>query len=151
MACSPTLQSYATIDDLQDAGLPPAALEGGPSFARQQKALMRASRVADTYLRNRYTLPLICPIDQALIDAVVQIAAWRLMSRRGFNPSSGLDVAIRQGYEDAMAFLTRIANGQAQLCVTQTVPESLQPDVATGESRGLNQGRRYIGPNNWGQ
>lgn len=150
MSCSPTLQSYATIEDLQDAGLPPAALEGGPSFSKQLKALMMASRQADTYLRNRYTLPLSCPIDPALVNAVVQIASWRLMSRRGFNPSTGLDVAIRQGYEDAIAFLRGISNGQNQLCVTQAVPESLQPEVATNCNRGYNQGSRSVGPNGWG-
>lgn len=150
MTCSPTLQSYASIQDLQDAGLPPAALEGGPAFAAQERALMRASRFADTYLRDRYRLPLSCPIDQALVQAVVQIATWYLMVRRGFNPGSGLDVAVRQGYDDAVAFLRGIANGQNQLCVAQAEPESLQPQLGTNEGRGYCEGSPKVGPNGWG-
>src|SRR6478736_8623911 len=134
--CVPASTSYAAIEDLQSAGLPPAALGGGVAFTDQQAALVRASRLADTFLRDRYTLPLACPYDPALVDAVVQIASYRLMVRRGLNPNGGLDVAVRQGYDDAIAFLTRIANGQNQLCVVQATPASVQPEVFSNIPRG---------------
>ena len=91
------------------------------------------------------------PIDPALIDAVCQIAAWRLMTLRGFNPSNPSDPVIRQGYDDANEFLRRIANGQAQLCVTQTQPASLQPQVTSDPGRGLDYSpSNLIGPNSIG-
>lgn len=152
--CSPVTQSYATIADLESAGLPPGALASVP-YDVQMKALERASRVADTYLRDRYTLPLACPIDQSLVDAVVQIAAWRLMSRRGFDPNSPGDATIRVNYEDAVKWLTRIANGQAQICVTQSHPVSYQPQVGSSSPRGWGglsnaDDLPFVGPNNVG-
>lgn len=145
--------SYATIDDLDSAGIPPAAL-AGIALADKQAALVRASRVADTFLRDRYTLPLCCPFDPALVDWVVQIAAYRLMQRRGFNPNGGIDASIVLGYQDAVKSLTRVANGQQQLAVTQSQPESLQPELGTNVSRGYGGpgGLDYpfVGSNNAG-
>lgn len=154
ITCTPAVQSYATIADLEEAGLPPGAI-GSVDWQTQQRALERASRIADTYLRDRYTLPLSCPIDQSLVDAVVQIASWRLMGRRGFDPNSPGDATIRIGYEDAIKWLTRIANGQAQICVAQSNPASLQPQVGTTAPRGwggLNNAEDFpfVGPNGVG-
>lgn len=152
--CVPAVQSYATIADLNEAGLAPGAI-GSVDYTTQLRALERASRVADTYLRDRYTLPLYCPIDQSLVDAVVQIASWRLMSRRGFDPNMPGDATIRVGYEDAIKWLTRIANGQAQICVTQSNPASYQPEVGSTAPRGwggLNNADDlpFVGPNGVG-
>lgn len=151
---SETSFSYATLDDLQSAGLPGPAL-ANISFDDQRRALQRASSYASTYLRDRYHLPLCCPYDQALVDAVCQIAAWRLMQRRGFNPNTGADVAIRQGYEDACAFLVGVANGRNQLCVREANPASEQPQFGTNPTRGFGgttgaQDVPFIGPNTWG-
>lgn len=131
--------SYATTADLETAGLPPGVLSSVDTVT-QELALERASRQADTFLRDRYTLPLAEPYDPALVDAVVQIAVWRLMVRRGFSPQSGTDTAFRVGYEDAMDLLKRVANGQAQLSVTQASPAIEEPRIITSEQRG------YAGP-----
>ncbi len=151
--CAIPSTSYATIEDLQAVGLPPAAL-GGVDWTVQQKALLHASRVADTFLRDRYTLPIACPYDPALVDWVVQIAAYRLLQRRGFNPNGAIDTSIALGYQDAIKSLTRVANGQQQLCVVQSSPQSLQPEVGTNISRGYGGpgGLDYpvVGPNNAG-
>lgn len=134
--CTPiAAASYATLEDLQEAGMPLGAI-GSVPLKTQEKALERASRYADTYLRDRYTLPLAAPFDQSLVDAVVQIASWRLMQRRGFNPNTPGDATIRMGFEDAENWLKRIANGQAQLCVTQSYPQSYQPQVGSAAPRG---------------
>lgn len=147
------IQSYATLDDLQSAGLPPGAL-GTVDLATQQAALVRASRVADTFMRDRYTLPLCCPYDPALVDWVCQIAAYRLMQRRGFNPNGGIDTSIALGYQDAIKSLTRVANGQQQLAVVQAEPASLQPAIGTNVARGyggpFGQDLPLVGPNNAG-
>jgi phage gp36-like protein len=145
---------YATIDDLDGTGIPPASLVG-VKLQAVQKMLMRVSRIADTYLRDRYHLPLRCPIDPALTQWVVDISVWYLMKFRGFNPNAGqIDMAVRMGYDDAIKSLTRVANGQQQLCVRQASPVSDQPAVATSPSRGFTApgGEDYpvIGPNTWG-
>lgn len=129
-------QSYATLEDLYETGLPPAAL-GAVAYTSQQKALLRASREADAYLRDRYSLPMSSPYDQALVQWVVQIASYYLMARRGFDQSVPGDVTIRMGYEDAIKSLRLVANGQLSLAVNQTTPGSLQPVLGTSQPRGF--------------
>ncbi len=151
LTCAP----YATIDDLRDgAGVPEAAFASVPLKA-QQSALLRACRTADTFLRNRYQLPLKCPYDPALVQWVCFIATYFMMSFRGFNPNQGVDTIIRMNYDDTIRTLIRVANGQQQLCVVQTAPGSLQPEVGTNESRGFGGNGAldvpFVGPNTWGQ
>ena len=147
--------SYATIDDLNGAGLPAPAL-AGMSLKDQQAALNRASRMADTFLRDRYTLPLRGPFDPSLTLWVCWMAAYFLLSTRGYNPNqSGIDVVVRMNYQDAVDNLKRVANGQQQLCVRQAEPPSTQPQVGTNVSRGFGGDGALdvpaIGPNTWGQ
>ncbi len=147
--------SYATIGDLNGCGLPAPAL-ANMSLQDQQSALVRASRMADTFLRDRYTLPLQCPVDPTLTLWVCWMAAYFLLCTRGFNPNqSGIDQVVRMNYDDALKNLTRVANGQQQLCVRQAEPASQQPQVATNESRGYGGFGGVdvpaVGPNTWGQ
>lgn len=129
--------AYATIEDLQSAGLPPGAL-GSVSKTDQRAALERASAIASSYIGDKYQLPAGQPYDPALVDAVCQIAAWRLLVRRGFNPEQGQDNVIRQGYLDAVKWLERVANGQARLQIVESGGGSLQPNVLTNEVRGYS-------------
>jgi phage gp36-like protein len=146
---------YATLDDLNGCGLPAPAL-AGLALDKQQAALVRASRMSDTFLRDRYTLPLHCPIDPALTLWVCWMAAYFLLCTRGFNPNqSGIDTVVRMNYQDALDNLKRVANGQQQLCVKQGAPSSEQPQIGTNESRGYGGPGGLdvpgIGPNTWGQ
>ncbi len=148
---------YASIEDFNDAGLPNGALA---SLDRTtiNRALVRASALANTFLGDKFTLGLGGPpYDASLVDAVCQIAAWNLLRLRGFNPDNAGDQVVRQGYLDAEKLLTRIANGQAYLNVQQGTPESLQPDVTSNSPRGYGDltgsGRMsnfIAGSNNWG-
>lgn len=153
-SCVPVCGSYGSIDDLRSCGLPASALADVP-LKDQQSALLRASRMADTYLRDRYHLPLACPYDPALVFWVCQVASYMLMSTRGYNPNMGADVVIRLAYDDAIKALMRVANGQQQLCVTQANPSSLQPEFGTNPSRGFGGDGGtdvpFVGPNSWGQ
>lgn len=142
--------SYATAADLKQCGLPAGALSG-VTPADQLAALQKASAIANGYLRDRYTLPLSGDIDPGLVDAVCQIAAYRLMALRGYNPNSGADSLIRQGWVDATEWLKRVANGQVSLAVVQGQPQSLQPDVITEPQRGYEHlGPGTSGTGNWG-
>jgi len=128
---------YATIADFEACGLPPGAI-GDISKGEIQMHLDRQSAHADTYLGAKVTLPLAAPYDPQLVDAVCQLAAWRIMCRRGFNPDNNGDAVVRQGWVDAIAWLTRVANGQARINVVQSAPASLQPNVTTNADRGYS-------------
>jgi phage gp36-like protein len=99
---------YATLTDLTALGLRSAAL-AGISAADQQRALEAASRVADSYLQARYTLPLSAwGID--LTRTVAIIAAYDLLAARGF-ASEGADEHVRLRYEDAIRWLRDVSLG----------------------------------------
>lgn len=150
--CAPTCTSYASLDDLRGCGVPAAALASLP-LPDQQAALTRASRWADTFLRDKYHLPLLGTIDPALTLWVCWVACYMLLSTRGFNPNSGIDVVVRDNYLAAIDSLRRVANGQQSLCVTQSTPASAQPMVASSPSRGFGGpgDSPFVGPNTWGQ
>jgi len=103
--------TYATQNDLFRLGLPEGALRGvSPSTI--EDALEAASRLADSYLRARYALPLTA-WDEALTRAVAAIAAYDLMAVRGYDPARGADEVLRLRYEDAIRWLERVAAGGA--------------------------------------
>jgi phage gp36-like protein len=101
--------TYATQDDLFRLGLPEGALRG-VSPATIEEALEAASRLADSYLRARYALPL-SSWDESLTRAVAAIAAYDLMAVRGYDPARGADEVLRLRYEDAIRWLERVAAG----------------------------------------
>ncbi len=122
------MSTYATPADLALYGLPAAALVGIDPTTQQQPALDAASAEADTYLRNKFTLPLIAPYPKDLVKYVCKIAAWELLAVRGFNPESGSDVAVRTGYKDAVNWLEKVSRGD----ITPAITDSAQSPVSTG-------------------
>ena len=140
--------AYATIEDLQDAGLPPGALSSVDDLTKQ-RALAMASAKADGYLRTQGYLPLAEPYDPSLVQAVVQIAASWLMRRRGFNPHDPGDAAIQLGHDEALEWLKRVANGQVELAMVQALPSYAEPLMVSDASRGYG-GSSSVGPNDGG-
>lgn len=127
---------YATLTDLSNCGLPAAAL-ASLSNTVKQAALDDYSAEADTYLGDKYQLPLGTPYDRTLVRAVCHLAAWDLLTIRGYNPSDPTDAVVAGRAQLAREWLVRVSNGQARLNVVQSAPESLQPDVYTNEPRGF--------------
>lgn len=147
---------YATIEDFLNAGLPTGALASLDKSVWNQ-ALIRASSFADSFLGDKYTLPLTPPYPPSLVDAVCQIAAWRLLCLRGFSQDNPGDQVVRQGFEDAREWLVRVANDQASLTVVQAIPDAIDPDVVSATPRGYGDicgtGRasNFVpGTDNWG-
>ena len=138
---------YATLTDLASAGLPAAAL-ASISSGDKQAALDDMSAWCDSYLGDKYQLPLLAPYDRSLVRAVCWLAAWDLLTLRGYNPSDPTDAMVERRKDMAIDYLTRVANGQARLNVNQTSPESLQPDVSSECDRGYGSGG-IVGPD-WG-
>lgn len=151
------MSSYASLQDLDDCGIPLAALETLDKKLIQRQ-LDRASGFTDGFLRDSYTLPLGAPIDPALTMAVCQLAVWWLLSRRGFDPQNPGDKVVYQGYKDALVWLKLVANKKIAIQVVQASPASLQPNVASNCPRGYGDitGSGYTdepvipGNSNWG-
>jgi len=97
---------YATPDDF-DALAPSAAAAEDFSIEEKAKALASASGEASGYLNARYTLPLTAWGDD-LRQHVVNIAAYRLLVRRGWSPVAPEDDTVRTGYTDALAWLAKV-------------------------------------------
>ena len=117
---------YATAADVKDA-LDSGALlrlvddenEGytavGELRAKQQarvnKALVDAGNEADTYIAQRYDLPLPL-VPPVLRGKVVDIAVWNLFARRGLGDA---DEVVRERYKNAVRWLEQLALGKVSL------------------------------------
>lgn len=131
--------AYPTLADLAACGLPPTAL-ATISNADKTQALEDNSALADTYIGDKYQLPLSAPYDRALIRMICYLAAWDLLGLRGYNPSDPTDQVVQYKADQAMKFLIRVAEGQARLNVTQGAPAYYEADVYTNTERGFNDG-----------
>jgi phage gp36-like protein len=86
----------------------------GMSIDAQDTALEAASRVVDSYIRNRGGTPMPDPVPYELRRATCAIAAWDLITARGYSPQ-GMDQAVQLRYESTIVWLRDIAAGKAQL------------------------------------
>lgn len=101
---------YANLDDLDALGMPVAAL-ATRTPSQRAAALAAASEKADSKLGVAFDLPLVAwGLD--LTEAVCKIAAYDLLSVRGFNPD-GADENIRVRHDDAWTWLRDVADAKA--------------------------------------
>lgn len=103
---------YAMPADLHSFGIPAGALDD-ITHLDQMHALCAASDMADSYLRDQYETPL-SSWAYDLRRAVCFIAAYDIISRRGYNPE-GDNGTFRVKYEDAISWLKDVARGHASL------------------------------------
>lgn len=124
--------SYASLADLYTLGAPEKSF-GQLTDTQKLAALESASTIVDTYLRGRYSLPLLA-WGFSITEATCRIAAYNVLSVRGFNPAVGGDSNIRSRYEDAMKFLDKVQRQQAHPDLTpqpDNSPSHDQPFVIT--------------------
>jgi phage gp36-like protein len=104
----------------------------------QSAACDSASEVVDSYLRDRYRLPLSAwGVD--IIRTTALIAVYDLLVVRGYNPSAGADVNVRLRYEDALKWLQMVARQEIQANVTPMQHDAAgfdDPRVLTNANRG---------------
>lgn len=127
---------YATQTDLDAHGYPSGVLAGldPPTI---EAALERASQEADGALRGAgYRTPL-ATWSADLTGAVVAVAAWYLMVRRGFDPDSPHDAVFRVRFEDAQKWLSEVANRRRQVALC-TEPPAPDPAPAAVAERGAS-------------
>ena len=120
---------YATISDLMKFGAPSGAI-GDLSPEDMQGQLDSASSTADSYLRLHYPVPLGTPYPAALVEAICRIAAFNLLSVRGYNPEGDAGL-LESRSKDAMRYLRDLGSGAASLGATDGA-FAVQPTADTG-------------------
>ncbi len=121
---------YAAAEDLVLLALPVGALEGMDEDA-PETALEAACGFIDGYLRSRYSLPL-ASVGQDLCRCACVVAAWYLLSARGWAPE-GPDEVLLRTYEQQVSWLRDIASGRVTLAVPATAPDVEFTPVVAGE------------------
>ncbi len=119
------MAAYATAADFAALGLPAKATAGMPS-ADIAAALEAASRVVDSYIGSRYDLPL-ATFDASVTMAVCKIAAYELLSRRGFAAGVGDAEQVKERYDQAIAWCRDVARGLALPAPNTTTDQSKPP------------------------
>jgi phage gp36-like protein len=93
----------------------------------QDAALERASALADSYLAQRYPVPL-ARWGGDLLRVVCDVAAYDLLTQKPINvPAEPWTPRVR--YEDALRWLDRVARGELR---PSNLPTSTEPPRRTG-------------------
>lgn len=103
---------YATQTDLGLFGMP-AAAQATFSSQQQDAALQAASAVVDSFIGQRFKLPLSTPYPMDVKLSTCRIAAFVLLSGRGFKPGTQDADSYGKGYQAAIELLKIIAEGKA--------------------------------------
>lgn len=129
---------YAEQADLIALGINADAI-AGIDPTKVNEALDAASAKVDSYLRAQFTLPL-TQFGKDIVEATSIIAAYSILSGRGYNPAAGSDPNLRQRYVDIvgepphrLGWLDLVAKG------------AVTPD-ATGSSSGSTEGTPDYAP-----
>lgn len=134
--------AYTTPSLLPNYGVQAAALQRVPNDV-QIASCVAASSQADSFISQRYPLPLIA-FDYDLVLRVSHIAIWLCLANVGRNPEAGYDDQINLRYEQAMAFLGQVQRQAANLNVLFNQPPSPKfnlPAVITSPQRGWTRTR----------
>lgn len=122
--------AYATVTDFY--GRYPRTLFAGTTVddTAVTAALAEASSIADSFMRGRYNLPITGSVaggagvyDPSIVVRVCHIAAYNLMTGRGWNPVPGSDETIRTAYNEAVGLGTPLG------WFPQVQRQAIHPDV----------------------
>lgn len=105
-----------------------SSLAMGKTTAQLNAALVTASRLADSYLKTRYTVPLTA-WDDDLSRAVCDVAAYDIAGSKAHGVDGGKTL-IRVRYDDAIRWLKDVSSGEASLAVAE------EADAEHGEAFG---------------
>ena len=125
--------SYATLAEFPTYGGLPATALGALTSPQQQGQLDAATDEMNTYFAGRYSMPLTV-WDNSVKAKCCEIAAYKMICLRGFNPASGADVNLRMRYLDAIKWCEGVRNKSIHPTVTesgQPSPTLTQPKVIT--------------------
>lgn len=135
------MAAYATMEDLTTLGVPAKAL-ASMAAADITRAITAASGVVDSYIGSRYNLPLV-RWDASVSAATAKIAAYTLLTTRGYSAGTQDSEQFRLGYTDAIAWCKDVAKGLATPSVVETADSTAEtinrqaaPFVLSSERRG---------------
>jgi len=117
-------QAYATRQDLTNTVAAQALSHPSTGPAVQDAKLLDASEEIDGYLRDQYKLPLE-DWGSDLIQRTCDIAAYRLVCLRGFNPDA--DGHFLTNYEKTLSWLKLVAEGKVSPDVIDSSGGDQQP------------------------
>lgn len=142
------MSQYASLQDLTTYGIQAIAVQNVPT-ADQTNQLIAASSLIDSYFNGRYALPLL-QWDISVTMNAAYIAAYLLMSVRGFRPTQGSDDTVRKNYENAIAWCQGVQRQSVHPVVVQSAPVTdptyQLPQVHSSVPRGWNTSGRFGGP-----
>lgn len=123
-----------TDAELLSMGIASNALAAIPSADRDQ-ARAAATSLFISYASKRHKPPF-SSVGDAEKRAMAHVAAWDLLSKRGYNPVTGGDASIQQRYDAAIAWMRDGAKGLVQFELVDSTPtrQEAAPLVATDES-----------------
>jgi phage gp36-like protein len=121
--------SYCTPTDL--AQYLPAAVLSLSTNAQQLQACADATEEANSYIRGRYTLPLL-DWGSDVTRYTSWIACYLLAQLIGFAPQAGSDALIVQRYYQAVGWPDRAGTGWFPGIQRQAIHPDVTPSVAIG-------------------
>ena len=124
-----TAPPYCSSADLSQYGIRAEAL-GNIDASILQVNIAAASDVIDSYLRSRFTLPLLT-WGSDITAACASIAVYKIIRVRGLNSARASDEVIKDAYDEAIRWLVDISNERAMPNVTDSSPTA-QPGQPTG-------------------
>jgi len=137
---------YCTVAEVGTRGIAAAALEGvDPS--ELQAAISAASSTIDGYLRPKFTLPLVTWEDD-ISECCAILAGYAALSTRGYSPEG--DPAVKQRYDEKIAWLRDIAKGLVSPSVTDSAPNA-EPGLPSSGPRVISQTSRGYSPRGKGR
>ena len=139
-----TFVAYTTPALLPSYGVQAAALNRVPNDV-QIASCVSASSTADSFISQRYPLPLVA-FDYDLVLRVSHVAIWMCLSNVGRNPEAGYDDQIDSRYNDAMTFLGHVQRQSANLNVLVNQPPRPLfnfPATLTSPQRGWTRRGRW--------
>jgi len=130
---------YATLQNLFHLGAPETAFRGQASFEDEEleAGLEAACGHVDSYLSGRFTLPLVSH-GEAVTRAVCIVAAYDLLTGRGFNPANQGDDSsqLDKRYESTEKWLEKVAQGLVTPVVTDSSTGAPDDDGNTSTPTG---------------
>jgi phage gp36-like protein len=124
-------QQYATTADLANTMSAQALAHPSTGTTQQNAQLLRASEFVDGYLRDQFVLPLTF-WSSDVVQAVCDIAAYRLVCLRGFNPEK--DGLYKDNFDSTIRWLEGIAKGHIAPDVTDASSGSTPGESAPGSA-----------------
>jgi phage gp36-like protein len=108
--------------------LPPSTIAQATS-GQQLQACIDASEEADSYMRGRYTLPLLA-WGSDVRSHVAWIACYQLMQTIGFRPEAGADKGVVERYYRAVGWPDRAGTGWFPGIQRQAIHPDVTPAIS---------------------